>query len=85
MENSIRKKIEDAVDNLYKTDFEKFRRDTYWDNYRLVKSLNLGHRPTKEETDSVMFYSVAKLIGKGNANDGIQRVLDQTMGIPLED
>jgi len=50
---------------------------TYWENYHIIKSLDLGHRPTKEETNECMFYAVAKLIGKGDADKGIKKVLSQ--------
>jgi len=49
---------------------------TYHENYRLVKSLNLGHRPTKEETNECQFYSVAKLIGDGDAQKGIKKAVE---------
>jgi hypothetical protein len=58
---------------------------TYWENYHIIKRLNLGHRPTKEETDECSFYAVAKLLGKGDAQKGIQNFLGQFEGKPLEE
>ena len=56
--------------------YHKFN-GTYHENYRLIKSLNLGHHPTKEETDEVKFYSVAKLMGNGDAKKGIEKFAQQ--------
>ena len=58
---------------------------TYWENYRIIKNLNLGHKPTKEETDECKFYAVAKLLGKGDAQKGIQNFLGQFEGKSLEE
>jgi len=72
VEDPIRKRIWKAVD-----DTDKSFSGTYWENYHLIKYLNLGHRPTKEETDEASFYSVAKYIGEGDADKGIKKVLSQ--------
>lgn len=34
----------------------------YRERYNLIKSLNLCHRPTKEETDEAIFYAVFKTL-----------------------
>jgi len=57
---------------------------TYWENYYIIKKLNLGHRPTKDETDEASFYAVAKLLGKGDAQKGIENFLGQFEGKKLE-
>jgi len=55
MQEEKRKVIWQAVDG---TNFS----GTYWERYHLIKSLNFGHRPTKSETDEVLFYAVSKLL-----------------------
>jgi len=91
LNREVAKKIHDAVDTIdQKPELLKYIArgkylnpkfsGTYWENYYLVKSLNLGHRPTKVETDEVMFYSVAKLLGNGDADKGIEKFLSQFSG-----
>ena len=74
MDKETQKRIWQAVDEADKN--PNFS-GTYWENYRLVKSLNLGHRPTKEETDEASFYAVAKILGDGDADRGIEKFLSQ--------
>jgi len=90
MEQGLRKRIWKAVDEFEKNP-EKLRGikngsgyythsgqrydGTYHENYHIIKSLNLGHRPTKEETDECSFYAVAKLIGDGDAVKGVKKVI----------
>jgi len=47
---------------LDETPLDEIGRMTYWDAFHLIESFNLGHRPTKEETDEVIFYSTYLLI-----------------------
>ena len=91
MDETIRKKIWKAVDEAeknpeilkgikngsgYYTHSGKRYEGTYWENYYIIKSLKLGHRPTKEETNECQFYSVAKLIGDGDAQKGIKKAVE---------
>jgi hypothetical protein len=98
MDKELTKKIHDAVDYAelnplilkgIKTGLRKHPGNkyggTYWENYYIIKRLNLGHRPTKEETWECSLYAVAKLLGGGDAERGKQRFLDQFKGKPLED
>jgi len=92
LNKEVAKKICDAVDDFEKNP-EKLKgikngsgyythsgrkfNGTYWENYFIVKSLNLGHHPTKAETDEANFYAVAKVMGNGDAEKGIKKFLSQ--------
>ena len=45
----VREKIKDG----------SFNASSYWDWFRWVKSLEFGHRPTKEETQEVLFFGIS--------------------------
>ena len=55
----VEEKIHKILDE---TPLDEIGRITYWDAFRLIQSLNLGHKPTKEETDEVIFYATYLLI-----------------------
>lgn len=61
---------------IRQSDVGEVYRGTYWENYYIVKTCNLDHRPTRDETDEASFYAVAKILGDGNADLGCKRVLE---------
>jgi hypothetical protein len=79
MDKQTQQKIWKAIDND-----PDFKLKTYRNHYQLIKTLNLGHRPTKEETSECMFYSVAKVAGKGDAMLGIKKIVE-SIGLVVKD
>ena len=49
---AIRKLVRDKLED------GSFGQSSYWDWFRWVNSLEFGHRPTKEETNEVLFYGI---------------------------
>jgi len=58
MEMKLESEVIDKIHTaLNETPLDEIEGMTYWDAYELIKSLNLGHQPTKAETDEVAFYA----------------------------
>lgn len=51
-----------------------FQKSSYWDWYNWIKGLGLGHRPTKAETNEVLFYGLSFQSGKGDINEGAKNI-----------
>lgn len=67
--NLVRQKIKEKT----------FENTTYWDHYRLVKSLNFGHRPTKTETDEVLFFGLSLLQNPKDWRKGAQELGEKAL------
>jgi|TARA_R100001530_G_scaffold62534_1_gene44991 hypothetical protein len=52
-----KEKIRELVREKIKSN--EFDGSSYWDWYRWVKSLGFGHRPTKQETNEVLFFGLS--------------------------
>jgi len=81
MNDDEKQKIRKAVDSLIIEN--KFDQTSYRDWFRLIKSLNFGHRPTHEETQEVLFYGICVMKGREIGGTWIEgkEFFDKKLGV----
>jgi len=77
MDKIIEKKIHQLV--LEKIDLNKFGGSSYWDWYRWIKSLNLGHRPTKVEINEVLFFGLSVMQNPDDWRNGAKQLAEKAL------